>query len=115
MIKLENIKYGHSRYAVFVSDEDIVMIDYDGELIEVEKHNLKNNEYFVWKLQKNTRHNLSDGEHSVKTEYNITQKEGSQWEFQIMAISYAGTKVKITFVLDIENPPAELTITEEVL
>lgn len=114
-IRLEHIKNGDSRNAVFVSDEDIVMIDYDGELIEIEKHNLKNNDYFVWKLQKNTENNLSDDVHGVKTEYNITQKEGSQWEFQIMAISYEGTKVKITFVLDIGNPPAELTITEEIL
>ena len=114
-IRLEHIKYGDSRNAVFVSAEDIVMIDYDGELIEIEKNNLKNNDYFVWKLQKNTEHNLSDGVHGVKTEYNITQKEGSQWEFQIMAISYSGTKVKYTTVVDVDNPPSELSITEEEL
>lgn len=98
----------------FVSTEDVVIMGYTGEQFGVARFSLKNNKS-VWELWKETEHNLFEKYNNPKEECRITNKEGSIWLFELISTSYSGKKVKFTTTVDIDNPPSELSITEEEL
>ena len=101
------------RYA-FVSQEDILIIDADNKGIGLIRRSLKTNETF-WRLQKNIEHPLSSNGYSIQIKYTIINKKDNVWEIQWLATNYSGERIQYSTELDVNNPPDELTITEEEL
>ena len=110
-IMVQKIKNDAYAYA-FVSPEDIVHIEFYGAKILIERFSLIDCEN-IWSRSITPMHTMTD--HAPRCEYSIVQKQGNEWEFQCIATSYSGTKVKYTTVVDVNNPPSELSITEEEL
>ena len=43
------------------------------------------------------------------------QEHGSIWGIECIATGYSGTRIRLTIDIDVNNPPAELDVTEELL
>ena len=99
----------NNKKVVFLSEEEILYMSYDGSLAFFQRINLKTGIY-VWEFYPSTEHNLKN----PKTEFYITNIEGSIWEFICYAIGYDGTKIKLSAVIDIDNP-GDFTMNEEVI
>ena len=93
----------------YISEEEILYISYAGSYAHFERTNLKTGEN-TWGFYPETEHKLTN----PKTEFSITHKEGSLWEFVCNAIGYEGTKIKISVTIDIDNPGV-FSMNEEVL
>ena len=76
--------------------------------------NLRGNN-FTWFFERQTDHYMIESGYNPRIEYSIIQIQDSQWKFQCIATAYSGKKVKFTTIIDVDNPPSEITITEEEL
>lgn len=94
---------------VFISEEEILYMSYYGSVVFFERTNLKTGNN-VWNFYPSVQHNLQN----PRTEFSITNIEGSTWEFICYAIGYDGTKIKLSAVIDIDNP-GDFTMNEEVI
>ena len=106
---LDKITNTNNSYSVFITQEEILYMSYTGTNAYFERVNLRTGEK-VWGIYYATIHTLEN----PRTEFSITYKESNMWEFVCNAIDYDGTKIKISAVMDIDNPGAT-TVNEEEL
>lgn len=99
----------------FVSPENAISAYYDGRIIRVEKLNLRDEKGIDWSLQKETINNLYESGNKARTDFTIMQEHGSIWGIECIATGYSGTRIRLTIDIDVNNPPAELDVTEELL